>query len=85
MADARAAQRLLVLGVTASTSLLVRWVRDGRDQIELRGLMSERRRLLHELEVSLPGDEWADRLQALHAAVTESDRTMEELIEQRPS
>jgi hypothetical protein len=82
--DRRAAQRLLVLGVTASTSLIVRWLRDGRDRTHVRGLMSERRRMLRELEVDLSGTEFDERLKALGAAVAESDRTVEELIERHP-
>jgi hypothetical protein len=78
--DHRAAQRLLVLGVTASTARLVRGLRDGSDQQQLRVLMTERRRMLQSLEAALPEAAFAEPMQALGAAVAESDRTVEALL-----
>ena len=74
------AQRLLVQGVVASTIQLVRSVRDGRESPVVRRLMLERRRMLAELAPDEPvagqgGSHWA-----LHAAVVESDRTLEALL-----
>lgn len=81
MIDAtRAARRLLVQGVMASTAQLVRSVRDGREAGEVRGLMSERRRLLGELVEQERGPENASLLVALAQAVAESDRTLEHLL-----
>lgn len=77
--NCRAAQRLLVQGVIASTMQLVRSVRDGRDAATVRGMMLERRRMLAELSldeaVQGPGATWA-----LREAVVESDRTLEALL-----
>jgi hypothetical protein len=78
--DQRAAQQLLVLGVTASTARLVRSLRDGCAGDQIQQLMSERRRMLRELAVGLSGPEFAGRMQALGAAVAESDRTVEALL-----
>lgn len=64
----------------ASTAQLVRSVRDGREAGEVRGLMSERRRLLGELVLQERGPENASLLVALAQAVTESDRTLEDLL-----
>jgi len=77
----RPAQRLLVQGVLASTSHLVRELRDGAKPAALRRLMAERRRMLSELGAALGGPEFHDSVRALHAAVVESDRTVEALIE----
>jgi hypothetical protein len=76
----RAAQLLLVQGVIASTTQLVRLVRDGRDAAAVRRLMRERRRMLAELTrddavQGRPGSAWA-----LREAVVESDRTLEALL-----
>lgn len=75
----RAAQRLLVQGVVASTMQLVRCIRDGETPAARR-LMLERRRMLAELAQdemaqTLPGATWA-----LREAVAESDRTLEALL-----
>lgn len=76
----RPAQRLLVQGVLASTSHLVRELRDGAAPAALRQLMAERRRMLGELGATTGGAEFLTSVQALHAAVAESDRTVEALI-----
>jgi hypothetical protein len=78
--DHRAAQRLLVLGVMASTAQIVRCLRDEPGSDQVRRLMSERRRMLRELETGLPGPGFEARLQALGAAIAESDQTMEALL-----
>ena len=79
MHDHRPAQRLLVLGVLASTNQLVRGLADGAPQARLVELMRERRRMLGEL-TAVDGVELAGRMGALTAAVAESDRTVEALI-----
>lgn len=76
----RPAQRLLVQGVLASTSHLVRELRDGAAPADLRRLMAERRRMLGELGAAMGGAEFHTSVQALNAAVAESDRTVEALI-----
>lgn len=78
--DTQPARRLLVQGVMASTAQLVRSVRDGRRATEVRGLMSERRRLLHELCAHGRGSEELVTLESLRQAVAESDRTLEDLL-----
>ncbi len=78
--DTRAARRLLVQGVMASTARLVRGVRDGRDPIEVRCLMSERRRMLGELVAQEPEEANIATLAALASAGAESDRTLENLL-----
>jgi hypothetical protein len=77
----------------ASTARLVRGVRDGHDAAAVRQLMSERRRLLGELVLSVEGSANGfpagtgseparqGNMHALHAAVAESDRTLEALLE----
>ena len=82
--DAPAAQRLLALGITASTLQLVRSLHDGWSPRELRRLMAQRRRLLRELEEGWRDAAARDRLDALGAAVAESDRTVEEIARLRP-
>jgi len=79
MHDRRPAQRLLVLGVLASTNQLVRGLAEGLPQAQLEELMRERRRMLGEL-TAVDGVELAGRMGALTAAVAESDRTVEALI-----
>mgnify|MGYP006981531580 FL=1 len=79
MHDRRPAQRLLVLGVLASTNQLVRGLAEGLPQAQLEELMRERRRMLGELTAD-DGVELAGRMGALTAAVAESDRTVEALI-----
>lgn len=74
-----AAQRLLALGITASTLQLVRALQNGGGATDLRGLMSERRRLLRELETGCDDPDFMTQLAALRAAVEESDRTVEGL------
>ncbi|MET0281655.1 MAG: hypothetical protein ABW278_11130 [Steroidobacteraceae bacterium] len=78
--DTRAAQRLLLQGVMASTFQLVRQLRDGHSPGMLQGLLQERRRMFSELarEVDVPED--AGSLAALRAALAESDRTVAALI-----
>lgn len=76
----RPAQRLLVQGVLASTIQLVRFLRDGGETVELRRLMSERRRMLRALAAGQEGPVDSQRMRALQAAVAESDRTMEALM-----
>jgi len=79
LAQRPAAQRLLVQGVMASTTRLVRCLLEGRSGPELRGLMLERRRMLTEAaELALPIE--AAPLVALQAAIFESDRTLETLL-----
>lgn len=75
-----AAQRLLVQGVMASTTRLVRLLLEGRSGPELRGLMLERRRMLTDLAAELALPEEAAPMVALRAAVVESDRTLETLL-----
>ncbi len=76
----RAAQRLLVQGVVASTMQLVHGVRDGREALAVRRLMLERRRMLAELAPGEPVAGQGGTFWALHAAVVESDRTLEALL-----
>jgi hypothetical protein len=76
----RPAQRLLVQGVLASTSHLVRELRDGAAPATLRRLMAERRRMLGELGTCVASPDFLASMQALNAAVAESDRTVEALI-----
>jgi hypothetical protein len=80
MYDHGPAQRLLVLGVLASTNQLVRGLADGVPQAQLLELLRERRRMLGELDAVIDGAGFAGRLRALSAAVAESDRTVEALI-----
>lgn len=80
MHDRRPAQRLLVLGVLASTNQLVRGIAEGVPQARLEELMRERRRMLGELAAVIDGVGFAARVGALSAAVAESDRTVESLI-----
>jgi len=76
----RPAQRLLVQGVLASTSHLVRELRDGATPADVRRLMAERRRMLGELGAARGSLQFQASVQALNAAVAESDRTVEALI-----
>jgi hypothetical protein len=78
--DARAAQRLLLQGVMASTFQLVRGMRDGHESSRLQGLIEERQRMFVELarDVDVPESDGA--LAALRAAIAESDRTLAALI-----
>jgi len=80
MHDHGPAQRLLVLGVLASTNQLVRGLADGAPQAQLLELMRERRRMLGELDAVSDGAGFSGRMCALMAAVAESDRTVEALI-----
>jgi hypothetical protein len=80
--DHRAAQRLLVLGVASLTSQVVRGLRDGLEHSRLRQMLHDRRGMLRALVSALPELRYARRLQALGAAVEESDRTVEVLIDQ---
>jgi hypothetical protein len=80
MQDHRPAQRLLVLGVLASTNQLVRGLSEGLPADRLLELMRERRRMLGELDAVIDGVGFAGRMGALSAAVAESDRTVEALI-----
>ena len=80
MHDHRPAQRLLVLGVLASTNQLVRGLSEGVPRDRLEELMRERRRMLGELDAVADGAGFADRMLALSAAVAESDRTVEALL-----
>lgn len=80
MHDRRPAQRLLVLGVLASTNQLVRGLAAGEPPAQLAGLMRERRRMLGELGAACGDAGFAARMGALAAAVAESDRTVEALI-----
>jgi hypothetical protein len=73
------------MGITASTLQLVRSLRDGRGRRHLERLMSDRRRMLRELEEGLQGSAFRERLAALGAAVAESDRTVEELSRSHPA
>ena len=59
---------------------LVRELRDGATPASVRRLMAERRRMLGELGAILEGPQFHTSVQALHAAVAESDRTVEALI-----
>ena len=79
LAKQPAAQRLLVQGVMASTTRLVRCLLEGRNGPELRGLMLERRRMLTEAaELALPNE--AAAMMVLQSAIFESDRTLETLL-----
>ena len=78
--DTRPARRLLVQGVMASTAPLVRGVHDGRRPVEVRALMSERRRMLRELIEQEDAPENRETLGFLEQAVAESDRTLEDLL-----
>jgi hypothetical protein len=80
MQDHGPAQRLLVLGVLASTNQLVRGLSEGLSADRLLELMRERRRMLGELDAVIDGIGFAGRMGALSAAVAESDRTVEALI-----
>jgi hypothetical protein len=80
MHDHGPAQRLLVLGVLASTNQLVRGLANGVPQDRLVELMRERRRMLGELDAVVDGASFSGRMRALTAAVAESDRTVEALI-----
>jgi hypothetical protein len=80
MQQGPAAQRLLVQGIVASTLQLVRSVREGRETPDVQRLMLERRRMLAELEPVVPMSGRGGSLQALRAAVVESDRTLEALL-----
>jgi hypothetical protein len=80
MQDHGPAQRLLVLGVLASTNQLVRGLSEGLPADRLLELMRERRRMLGELDAVIYGASFAGRMGALSAAVAESDRTVEALI-----
>ena len=80
MHDHGPAQRLLVLGVLASTNQLVRGLADGAPQAQLIELMRERRRMLGELDAVGDGAGFSGSMCALMAAVAESDRTVEALI-----
>lgn len=80
MQDHGAAQRLLVLGVLASTNQLVRGLSEGVPEWRLLELLRERRRMLGELAAVTEGAVFASRMRALSAAVAESDRTVEALI-----
>jgi hypothetical protein len=80
MHDHGPAQRLLVLGVLASTNQLVRGLAEGVPHAQLSELMRERRRLLRELDAVIDGAGFAGRMCALTAAVAESERTVEALI-----
>lgn len=73
------AQRLLASGITASTLELVRSLREGRSAERLQQLMSERRRMLGELQSGPVTPGFQDLLNALRIAVAESDRTVEAL------
>ncbi len=79
-ASASASRLLLAQGVMAATHQLVRGLRDGRDVAPLRRLMDSRRRLLGELAREMDSEAGAGSLAALHAAVAESDRTLEDLL-----
>ncbi len=72
--------RMLALGVVASTLRLVRALNDGDSEVNVRGLMSERRRLLGELARKVNDPAHVGSLAALEAAVAESDRTLGALI-----
>jgi hypothetical protein len=76
----RPAQRLLVQGILASTSHLVRELRDGAAPAALKALMAERRRMLGELRTCMSSPDHFASMRALNAAVAESDRTVEALI-----
>jgi hypothetical protein len=80
MYNRRPAQRLLVLGVLASTNQLVRGLAEGVSTDRLVELMCERRRMLRELGAVVDDTGFEERMCALSAAVAESDRTVEALI-----
>jgi hypothetical protein len=80
MYDHGAAQRLLVLGVLASTNQLVRGLAEGVSANQLQSVIRERRRILGALNVVVDAAGCADSMRALSAAVAESDRTVESLI-----
>lgn len=78
--DARAAQRLLLQGVMASTFQLVRGMRDGHEPGRLQGLIAERQRMFGELARDVDVSQGDGALAALRAAIAESDRTLAALI-----
>jgi hypothetical protein len=80
MYDHGPAQRLLVLGVLASTNQLVRGLAEGASANQLLSVMRERRRILGALGVVVDVTEYAGKMRALSAAVAESDRTVEALL-----
>lgn len=80
MLGAGPAQRLLARGVIASTLQLVRCLAEDRPADTVHGLMAERRRLLDQLARELNAGQAVGSLAALHAAVAESDRTLEALL-----
>ncbi len=80
LSGGQAAQRLLVQGVVASTMQLVHGIQDGREVVDVRRLMQERRRMLAELAPVEPVAGQGGTFWALHAAVAESDRTLEALL-----
>ena len=73
-------QRLLVRGIFALTNQLVRSVASGK-QSDLPQLMSERHRLLRELGISVRDDRALGCLAAITAAVQESDRALEAMVQ----
>jgi hypothetical protein len=75
-----ATERLLALGVVASTMALVRAMEKGGEPELLQDMMQERRRLLGELARKMDTYGDAGSLAALSAAVAESDRTLGAMI-----
>ncbi|RYG66683.1 hypothetical protein EON77_17205 [bacterium] len=76
----RPAQRLRVQGVLAVSFQLVRGAAGALEVERLRGLMSERRRLLRELRNGIDGARELGCFEAMQAAVEESDRALDRIL-----
>jgi hypothetical protein len=76
-----AATRLRVRGILAVTAQLVRDAADPRKRDVMHGMLDERRRILAELARDLHEDGPTRCLDALMAAVEESDRTFGQLLD----
>ena len=74
-------RRLLVRGILAATSQLVRDAAYPRKRDAMRRMMRERQRMLGELARDLHGEGSTRCLDALVAAMAESDRTFGQLLD----
>ena len=77
----RPAQRLLVRGILAATLQLVRDAADPRKRDVMRRMIVERKRMLGELARNLHAEGSTRCLDALVAAMAESDRTFAQLLD----
>jgi hypothetical protein len=75
------ARRLLVRGILAATSQMVRDAADPRKRDAMRRMMRERQRMLGELARDLHGERSTRCLDALVAAMAESDQTFGQLLD----